>query len=411
MADEQHKWLDRGAAERLLRGEPLEAVAPEARPTAGRLAEALAALSTGATRADAELPGENAALAAFREARAEADCAAAASAGRARAHGSSPAGDVCLVRFEQSAPAVRRARWGRSLRLGLAAGLTAGMLGGVAVAVGAGALPTPFRDDRPRPGASVSAAVPPERPLMSPSPDDSGSGRDGGSASGSGGSPDAGEGAGDGTAREDSPEDSPESSTGGQPDSRDSAGQGQGESGTWWSAVLSACRDVDQGRTPDLGSRRSLENAAGGSGPGRLKKYCDRVLNSQGHDSGTPGAAGESEGNETYFGPDKAGEDKGGRDDEGDQGDQDDQDDQDDQGRDKGGDKSGDRGKGGHGNGARWDRGGKGDGGDGEGGGTPGRGNDHRPDGGRPTPASTSSATAPDLRLHDAVADAASFSR
>ncbi|MEU7050301.1 hypothetical protein [Streptomyces eurythermus] len=34
MADEQDKWLDRGTAERLLRGESLEAVDPSARDQA-----------------------------------------------------------------------------------------------------------------------------------------------------------------------------------------------------------------------------------------------------------------------------------------------------------------------------------------------------------------------------------------
>ncbi|MCZ0203851.1 hypothetical protein OZK63_00235, partial [Streptomyces sp. UMAF16] len=69
MADEQDKWLDRGTAERLLRGEPLEAVDPSARDQAERLARALGALSAEAAPATGELPGEQAALAAFRKAR------------------------------------------------------------------------------------------------------------------------------------------------------------------------------------------------------------------------------------------------------------------------------------------------------------------------------------------------------
>ncbi|MEV5345471.1 hypothetical protein AB0L24_07360, partial [Streptomyces achromogenes] len=92
MADEQDKWLDRGTAERLLRGEPLEAVDPSARDQAERLARALGALSAEAAPATGELPGEQAALAAFRKAReaagAERTAAAhAPSAARAPASG------------------------------------------------------------------------------------------------------------------------------------------------------------------------------------------------------------------------------------------------------------------------------------------------------------------------------------
>ncbi|MEU7253325.1 hypothetical protein AB0A87_35185, partial [Streptomyces sp. NPDC045251] len=71
MADEQDRWLDRETAEILLRGESLEAVDPAARDRAERLAEALGALTAPPVPASEELPGEAAALAAFRKARAE----------------------------------------------------------------------------------------------------------------------------------------------------------------------------------------------------------------------------------------------------------------------------------------------------------------------------------------------------
>ncbi|MYS30821.1 hypothetical protein GTW38_28660, partial [Streptomyces sp. SID7804] len=71
MADEQNRWLDRGTAERLLSGEPPEAADPAARDQAERLAGTLRALSAPQPSADEELPGEAAALAAFRAARAE----------------------------------------------------------------------------------------------------------------------------------------------------------------------------------------------------------------------------------------------------------------------------------------------------------------------------------------------------
>ena len=43
MADEQHEWLDKDAAERLLRGEPVDPVDGHARTEAARLMAALAA--------------------------------------------------------------------------------------------------------------------------------------------------------------------------------------------------------------------------------------------------------------------------------------------------------------------------------------------------------------------------------
>ncbi|MEU2786350.1 hypothetical protein ABZ629_31685, partial [Streptomyces sp. NPDC007110] len=77
MADELNRWLDRETAERLLRGEPLEAVDPADRDQAERLAKTLEALTAEPAPACGELPGEAAALAAFRAARAGRDATAA----------------------------------------------------------------------------------------------------------------------------------------------------------------------------------------------------------------------------------------------------------------------------------------------------------------------------------------------
>ncbi|MBC7271394.1 MAG: hypothetical protein H5T76_22235, partial [Streptomyces sp.] len=147
MADEQYRWLDRDTAERLLRGEPLDAAGADAREPARRLADALGALSAQTPLTSEELPGEDAALAAFRKARTdrEEERAALGTGSRAR-----PGADAGLVRIGVRPPRAdrsgraRRPRWGRPLRLGLAAALTAGMVGGVAVAAGTGVLPTPF---------------------------------------------------------------------------------------------------------------------------------------------------------------------------------------------------------------------------------------------------------------------------
>lgn len=197
MADEHNKWLDRDAAERLLRGEPLEAVDAATRTRAARLAETLDALAV--TRVDGgELPGEAAALAAFRKAResgAQEPGAATPKARHARPRGAfapatslhAPVGhendananaaidgyagsDVGSVRLAR--PDARPVRWGRPVRFGVAAALAGCMIGGVAVAAGTGVLPSPFGgSSEPGPAASVSAAASPEHPLTSSSPD------------------------------------------------------------------------------------------------------------------------------------------------------------------------------------------------------------------------------------------------
>ncbi|MHC5259828.1 hypothetical protein ACYSUO_18275 [Streptomyces sp. UC4497] len=162
MADEQDKWLNRDAADRLLRGEAPAVSGDDAR-RADRLTAALHALAEVPAGADGELPGEDAALKAFRETRAVAAVNGAvnkpARAGRSRLSA-------------RSAPKTsdRRSFWGRPARLGAAAAFAVCMVGGVAVAAGTGVLPSPFREsDDPAPAASVSAAASPERPLASAS--------------------------------------------------------------------------------------------------------------------------------------------------------------------------------------------------------------------------------------------------
>ncbi|HWU10482.1 MAG TPA: hypothetical protein VN520_29665, partial [Streptomyces sp.] len=66
MADEQHEWLDADVAEMLLRGESVEPVDGHVGTGARRLEAALLALRVPGPP-DGELPGEAAALAAFRE--------------------------------------------------------------------------------------------------------------------------------------------------------------------------------------------------------------------------------------------------------------------------------------------------------------------------------------------------------
>ncbi|WP_432248186.1 hypothetical protein ACRAR1_10680 [Streptomyces sanyensis] len=156
MPDERDEWLDRDAAESLLRGDPVDATDQHARARAARLQAVLRGAAEPAYPGEeGELPGEAVALAAFRKARADA---------------AAPAGGL-LGSVEVAAPSPPpRRRFGRPLRYGLAAALAGCALGGVAVAAGTGVLPTPFHDDAPLPAASVSAAATPEV-LASRTPD------------------------------------------------------------------------------------------------------------------------------------------------------------------------------------------------------------------------------------------------
>ncbi|MFE2040194.1 hypothetical protein ACFXAZ_04535 [Streptomyces sp. NPDC059477] len=178
MADEHFRWLDRETVERLLRGEPLEALDDDARDQADRLAQALGALSPPTPLTSEELPGEAAALAAFRKARAdlgEADCPFTGDLAAPRTS------DAGLIRIggrssRRGNPAARGdcdpvPRRGRQLRLGLAAALAVVMIGGISAAAATGVLPTPF-DDKvgPGPAATVPTQPPTGAPASTPSP-------------------------------------------------------------------------------------------------------------------------------------------------------------------------------------------------------------------------------------------------
>ncbi|MGY6025526.1 hypothetical protein [Streptomyces spinosirectus] len=259
MADEQYRWLDRETAECLLRGESLEAVDPAVRDQAERLAKTLEGLTGEPPPGSVELPGEAAALAAFRAARSDAPAGGSATGPRAAAP---PSPDAGLVRIGGPGRHGRTSRRGRSSRFVLTAVLAAGMVGGVAVAATSGVLPTPFGHDRPAPGASVSASVSQQSPLVSPSP--------GGSLGEP--TPDGSSGASTGPAI-------PPGSSGGAA----SADPGRGSddrhsSGRWWRGASSACSDIRDGRELGAVRRRALEDAAGGSDPKRVGKYCKRVL-------------------------------------------------------------------------------------------------------------------------------------
>ncbi|MER7926475.1 hypothetical protein ABTY96_25545 [Streptomyces sp. NPDC096057] len=282
------RWLDRETAELLLRGESLESVDPATRDQAERLARTLGALAVEPSQTKVELPGEDAALTAFRAARSGNDVERAGFGRPGPAHSS----DAGLVRLGRPAPAVPGSRWGRPVRFGLTAVLAAGMLGGVAVAAGTGALPSPFDDD-PTPAASISAAVPPDRTLVSPSP--TGTRGSGTPTPGGGADDSSGEAVGGGA----------------QPTPSSEAGDGKSAgSGTWWGGVASSCRAVRDGTALTPGRKRALEGAAGGTS--HVWTYCKGLLRhtgagSDGKDGKGTGKNGGAQGNDQNGSGDQGG--------------------------------------------------------------------------------------------------------
>ncbi|MET9892821.1 hypothetical protein ABZZ47_21920 [Streptomyces sp. NPDC006465] len=311
MADEQYRWLDRDASERLLRGEPLEAVDAGTRDQVDRLAEALGALAAEPRLSSDELPGEAAALAAFRKARAGGD-GAAAQVGHRRARPGAHAADAGLVRLGRPAAHGRRTRWGRPTRFGLAAVLAVGMVGGVAVAAGTGVLPTPFTREHPGPAASVSAVRTPDRPLISSSPSPGITGGTGTVVP----TPDGPSG--------DSSDGSSSTAVPGAHETTDRPGPDSTGSSDrtreWWARTRAYCRDVLDGKDLDVDRRRALEHVAGGGA--RVRLYCSGVLGRQlgGSDDGRD--SGEGDGGEKGSGGEGSGQgdqgDQGGGDGDGD---------------------------------------------------------------------------------------------
>ncbi|MDQ0992664.1 hypothetical protein [Streptomyces sp. V3I7] len=346
MADEQCRWLDSETAERLLRGEPLEAVGAADRDQAERLARALGALTAGMAPAAAELPGEEAALAAFRKAHEareaqeahgvhevhgvpeahealrvghvpEGTVARRDLAGRrgpavrrtgplpepavtthAKTQAQAKGSDAGLIRIGGPDRAARRAHrpsWGRPVRLALTAALAAGMVGGVAVAAGTGVLPTPFHRDGPAPDSSVSAAVSSEQPLgpttNDPTRGDASSPSWRSGTPGSGGAGSATPGAGASNGKTDKGENK------GGPGATDGAGTG-------WNGAVSACRDVRDGKELKPSRRAALDSAAGGAQS--VGQYCERVLEAAG-DPSVEKRAGEDGGQGDEREPDGSG--------------------------------------------------------------------------------------------------------
>ncbi|MBW5425737.1 hypothetical protein GKQ77_29955, partial [Streptomyces sp. BG9H] len=310
MADEQDKWLDRDAAERLLRGEPLEGVGPHARAQADRLAQALEALAatdppaapgeSGAT--PGELPGEAAALAAFRAARADSARAASVPADSVRgdaartghrsaayATAAHEAAAAETVRLGRAAGRPRPSRWGGPVRFGLAATLAGCMLGGVAVAAGTGVLPSPFgRHETPGPATSASSVATPEASRTSPS---EGTRKPSEELAPDGTAPTEDEPTRERESREPPEAEADGGDTGGvTPQPGDDAPPRAGGTKDWHRKVLTACRAY---RSGDLqgDKRRRLEEFA--KGPARVEEFCGRILGGSGSGSGSGSGGGQ----------------------------------------------------------------------------------------------------------------------
>lgn len=162
MADERDRWLDRTAADRLLRGEP---AAPDAeypaRVRAERLRAALDALAEPPPAAPGGLPGElrgeAAAVAAFR---------ARGSVLQAEPQTRTPdtelfgSADTVVELGPLPGPAGRAPRRGRPLRFALAAAVASVAVGGLAAAAGTGLLDRDARNTAGElPAVSVTAGA------------------------------------------------------------------------------------------------------------------------------------------------------------------------------------------------------------------------------------------------------------
>lgn len=311
MADEDYRWLDRDAAERLLSGESFDGADHHTRERAERLAKTLDSLTADERvlagppgDLSAELPGEAAALAAFREAR-----------GLSAGASSTRVGAGQTVQIVGSAEPPRPTRWGRPMRFGLAAVLAGCMIGGVAVAAGTGVLPSPFggRDEK-GPAASASPAAPPQ-PLESAT---------GGASTAPDVEPDDVHTTPDGSSREpgsSAPPRSPEASAsqgGGSQQPGTGDPQRDDEAADWRRKVVTACQDHRNGELRGEKKRR-LEKLLGGSEG--ITEACNRVLGDGGdrEGGGSGGSGGDDDGDNGGDG-DKDGDgssDNGGNDPEG----------------------------------------------------------------------------------------------
>ncbi|MFI9047753.1 hypothetical protein [Streptomyces sp. NPDC053427] len=268
MADDRYEWLDKDAAERLLRGDPVSAPDGDGARELQQLLDAAAAVAAGPAQ-HAELPGEAAAVAAFRRAQ---------HGSGARPRRRVTAGQTPGVHTTRPGGVAERTRLARPLRRGFAVALAVCAIGGVAVAAGTGVLPTPFQGGGPEPAATVSAAETPGT-LESPAP---GTETGGPATSSPSGTP------GSATSRPDrspapgGPHGTKPPATAG-PGKGKPKGDGKGNGETRPDEdrrrqfVLTLCRKYEAGKDGmDPRTRRRLERAAGGAE--KVHAFCRRYL-------------------------------------------------------------------------------------------------------------------------------------
>ncbi|MFE9563431.1 hypothetical protein ACFYM0_20240 [Streptomyces sp. NPDC006487] len=303
MADERDRWLDKAAADRLLRGEPAAPGAEHhARVRSERLRAALDALAEPPPAAPGGLPGElrgeAAAVAAFRARGSVFQAEPQAQAPEAALFGSA---DTVVELGPPAGPAAHRSRRGHPIRFVLAAAVAGVAVGGLAAAAGAGLLDRDARDAAGgMPAVSVSVGsssgasadggyATPFAPLRSTAPE-GGGGLSGspspGNTPGTEGrtttAPDGVSGAVGGTGREPSAS----GSTGGR-DGRDLSLQGGTDGSTTEprdgsgrdregrTGPLELCRDFRSGRLDEAGRERLARLAKGLL---RVPRYCQVLL-------------------------------------------------------------------------------------------------------------------------------------
>ncbi|MCC3771258.1 hypothetical protein [Streptomyces sp. UNOC14_S4] len=324
--DHRYDWLDDDAVERLLGQAPATGTEDgyadraadgyadgDARgtsplpPEAAGLTELLRSLTPPPAAPDAVLPGEEAALAAFRAAHAAVP--AAPSPTRVDAGAAGGAGVAEKVRGALG-------RW-RPVKVAVAMAVAGCALGGVAVAAGTGVLSAPFgrTTSEPETSASVSALddagletpLPPSGgPGASPSPGRSGAPRasEGPHAPGApapGGGPTPGHGGRDDRSTDGLP--TPSRRDDGRDDNNhqgDDDGGDDRRGGTAWAARL--CRDFlttqrRSGGGVDEREFRDLQHTAGAAGTAAIRTYCEHLLGDDGRQGGNNGR-GNGNGND-----------------------------------------------------------------------------------------------------------------
>ncbi|MFC8827195.1 hypothetical protein ACFT9I_17855 [Streptomyces sp. NPDC057137] len=295
MAHERETWLDRGVAELLLRGRPVETADVHAQAQADRLARVLEEAADDAYdvyAGSAELPGEAAALAAFRQSVGTTAGTTVGTPGRtasrswdadARAGGDG----IGTVRLDPERGGVRLPSFGRPLRLGLAAAVAGCALSGVAA--GAGFLYAPSAGESPpRPANSLSDALTPE-PLVSESPSSSldppplPADTEGGADSVAPGASGADTGAG-------GPKNTKKSQATGN-------GWRSGDGEKWYVKLVQACNEYRSGKIAPS-KKELLEDAA--KGPQGVTRLCNQLLSGDpdgdGHHDGAQGNGGNGNG-------------------------------------------------------------------------------------------------------------------